>query len=68
VTVDCEVPKAIRLKEDMQTFLGDLEGHLIRKPGSLEFSLQGVESPNLTFVPYFSEYRQRYGIYWYLEA
>ena len=48
----------------VRAFLADLPAHF-KKEGE-KFALTGADIP-LTFSPHFERYKERYGIYWYLE-
>ena len=63
-TVDIGVPKEIRVNGDPEAWLASLPEHLVREGSSLTFRLKDVAGPDLVFVPYYSQYRERYGIYW----
>jgi len=44
-----------------------VKSNLVQTPGRIEFQLKGTdEDSSLKFVPYYLEYRQRYGIYFRL--
>ncbi|MBE6022549.1 MAG: hypothetical protein E7231_04840 [Cellulosilyticum sp.] len=54
-------------KETVEVWLERLSDRLIRVGNEMKFVLQGTdEDKKLTFRPYFSEYKERYGIYWKL--
>ncbi len=55
----------IVLKTDsVETYMKEISRHMIRLEGDeLAFQLKDVEA-NLTFVPHFSQYKERYGLYW----
>ena len=52
--------------EDPADWLAKVTQNLTRKPGkALRFTLHNTdEDARLEFVPYFSQYKERYGIYW----
>ncbi len=43
-------------------YMSRIEEHLVRQGDTLSFTLNGTDA-NLTFVPHFSQYKERYGIY-----
>ncbi|NLM97014.1 MAG: hypothetical protein GX175_05320 [Halanaerobiaceae bacterium] len=50
-------------------WLANIENNLIKTPGKLEFTLRGTdEDDNFIFKPYYLEYKERYGIYFYLQT
>ncbi len=50
-------------------WLADLQSNLVKAPGKLEFSLKNTDSDaKLVFVPHYSRYKDRYGIYWILSG
>lgn len=68
--VDVTVPagKLVRTERlyvpSVQEFLQDVPAHFVREEG--KFILRGADI-SLTFCPHFERYKERYGIYWYLE-
>lgn len=55
------------LEDTPEKWMEHLKEHLIRNEGKLSFYLKGTdEDERLMFVPYFSKYAGRYGIYWTL--
>lgn len=47
----------------VEEWIHDLDRHFVRKePGILEWILTGTNA-NLTYVPHYSQYKERYGIY-----
>ena len=66
-TVPEGTSEILETEKGPEEFLGHLEEHFRREPGpEIAFRLTGVRSPEMIFVPHFSQYRQRYGIYWHL--
>lgn len=50
-----------------EEWLEHLPEHLVREEGKLSFALTGTdEDERLRFIPYYSKYKGRYGIYWTL--
>jgi uncharacterized protein len=48
-------------------WLSNIQKNLVQTPGKLEFNLKGTDSDGkLVFIPHFSRYKDRYGIYWKL--
>ena len=48
-------------------WLANIKNNLVKTPGKLEFTLRGTdEDDNFIFKPYYLEYKERYGIYFYL--
>jgi len=45
-------------------YMDNINDYLVKTDGKMEFTLTGASS-ELTFIPYYQEYEQRYGIYWY---
>ena len=53
----------IRIAEgDVEEYMSRIEEHLVRRENSLEFELRGTDA-TLTFVPHYSQHKERYGIY-----
>ena len=46
-------------------FVKNIDSHLLRKEGTLSFTLSGTDR-ELIFSPHYKKTRERYGIYWYL--
>ncbi len=53
----------------VQEYILNIEDYLIREDSteSLRFKLTNTDA-NLTFVPHYSQYKERYGIYWYFTS
>jgi MYXO-CTERM domain-containing protein len=50
-------------------FLANIQSNLVQTPGKLEFSLKNTDSDSkLTFIPHYSRYKDRYGIYWLMSG
>jgi DUF1680 family protein len=51
----------------INAWLSDLQKNLVQTPGKLEFNLKNTDSDGkLVFIPHYSRYKDRYGIYWKL--
>lgn len=51
----------------INSWLANIKDNLVQAAGKLEFSLKNTDSDaKLNFVPHFSRYKDRYGIYWKL--
>ncbi|MBO6239610.1 MAG: glycoside hydrolase family 127 protein [Butyrivibrio sp.] len=48
-------------------FLENLDRHLVKRDGEMEFDLTGTDK-NLVFTTHFNQYKESYGIYWHLKA
>ena len=46
----------------VEEYMANIEKHLVRQGEELEFELQGTDA-TLTYVPHFSQHKERYGIY-----
>lgn len=46
----------------VEEYMRNIETHLLRQGDSLQFVLTGTDA-SLTFVPHYSQYKERYGIY-----
>jgi MYXO-CTERM domain-containing protein len=50
-------------------WLANIQTNLVQTPGKLEFTLKGTDSDGkLVFIPHFSRYKDRYGIYWIMSG
>jgi hypothetical protein len=50
-------------------FLANIQSNLVQTPGKLEFALKNTDSDDkLVFIPHYSRYKDRYGIYWLLSG
>lgn len=48
-------------------WLKNLKEGLVKEPGQIKFHLKGTdEDSRLSFIPHYSQYQERYGIYWRL--
>ena len=46
-------------------WLANIQSNLVQTAGKLEFNLKGTDSDGkLVFIPHYSRYKDRYGIYW----
>ncbi len=45
-------------------FIENIEKHLIKRPGEMEFDLKGASKP-LVFTTHYNQYIESYGIYWH---
>jgi hypothetical protein len=54
------------LNDSVDEFIANINKYLIRdvSAGELRFTLTNTDA-NLTFVPHYSQHKERYGIYWY---
>jgi hypothetical protein len=51
----------------IETWLANIATNLVQTPGKLEFTLKNTDSDSkLTFIPHYSRYQDRYGIYFQL--
>lgn len=46
----------------VEEYMANIEKHLVRQGEELKFELQGTDA-SLTYVPHFSQHKERYGIY-----
>jgi len=50
-------------------WLSGIQKNLVQTPGKLEFKLKNTDSDDkLVFIPHYSRYQDRYGIYWKLSG
>ena len=57
----------INSSTSINAWLSNLRDNLVQTPGKLEFTLKNTDSDTkLVFVPHYSRYKDRYGIYWKL--
>ncbi|MBV9946091.1 MAG: hypothetical protein JOZ69_04495, partial [Myxococcales bacterium] len=50
-------------------WLANVQTNLVQTPGKLEFQLKNTDSDGtLVFIPHYSRYQDRYGIYWKLSG
>ncbi len=60
---------AINSGTTVNAWLSNLPSNLVQTPGKLEFTLKNTDSDGkLVFVPHYSRYQDRYGIYWKLSG
>ena len=57
-----ESEKITILEGSIEEFMDGIDSHLVREGDGLSFTLEGTDAA-LTFVPHYSQYTQRYGIY-----
>jgi hypothetical protein len=51
----------------IEDWLSGIQNNLVQTTGKLEFTTKGTDSDSkLTFIPHYSRYKDRYGIYWKL--
>jgi MYXO-CTERM domain-containing protein len=51
----------------INTWLSNIQNNLVQTAGKLEFTPKGTDSDSkLVFIPHYSRYKDRYGIYWKL--
>ena len=73
-SVKATVPYGMEFKDyiiiqndTVDNWLANIKNNLVKTPGKLEFTLKGTdEDDNFIFKPYYLEYKERYGIYFYL--
>jgi uncharacterized protein len=50
-------------------WLANIQSNLVQAPGKLEFNLKNTDSDGkLVFIPHYSRYKDRYGIYWLMSG
>lgn len=64
-TKDFWMKDYLLLDESVDSWLAQLEDSMIQQEDEVAFTLANIDE-KLKFVPYFSQYQQRYGIYWKL--
>ncbi len=53
----------------LNDWLANINTNLVQTPGKLEFNLKGTDSDGkLVFIPHYSRYKDRYGIYWIMSG
>jgi DUF1680 family protein len=58
---------AINSGTTINAWLSDIQKNLVQTPGKLEWNLKNTDADGkLVFIPHFSRYKDRYGIYWKL--
>jgi len=58
---------AINSTTTINSWLANIKDNFVQTAGKLEFNLKNTDSDGkLTFIPHFSRYQDRYGIYWKL--
>jgi DUF1680 family protein len=51
----------------IEDWLSNIQNNLVQTAGKLEFATKGTDSDSkLVFIPHYSRYKDRYGIYWKL--
>jgi len=73
-SVKATLPSSLAINENIviqdcsiEAWLENIKANLVRTPGKLEFCLKGTDRDSeLTLVPYYLEYQERYGIYFRL--
>ena len=51
----------------INTWISNIQNNLVQTAGKLEFTTKGTDSDSkLVFIPHYSRYKDRYGIYWKL--
>ena len=55
----------IKITDDISVddFMKDIDSHLIKRSGEMEFDLKGTDR-DLVFTTHFNQYKECYGIYW----
>lgn len=64
-TMFTDISDVIKVSGDRDTWLADIADNLVRKPGTLEFTLKNTDR-SLVFTPHYRQYENRYGIYFTL--
>jgi DUF1680 family protein len=60
---------AINSGTTINAWLSNIQSNLVQTPGKLEFNLKNTDSDGkLVFIPHYSRYQDRYGIYWILSG
>jgi DUF1680 family protein len=60
---------AINSGTTINDWLANLQSNLVQTAGKLEFNLKNTDSDGkLVFIPHYSRYKDRYGIYWKLSG
>jgi DUF1680 family protein len=60
---------AIDSSTTVNAWLANIDKNLTQTPGKLEFNLKNTDSDDkLVFIPHYSRYQDRYGIYWKLSG
>jgi len=60
---------AINSGTTINSWIANIKTNLLQTPGKLEFSLKNTDSDSkLTFIPHYSRYQDRYGIYFTLSG
>ena len=60
---------AINSGTSINSWIANIKTNLVQTPGKLEFNLKNTDSDNkLTFIPHYSRYQDRYGIYFKLSG
>ncbi|MES1179411.1 MAG: beta-L-arabinofuranosidase domain-containing protein [Myxococcales bacterium] len=60
---------AINSGSTINGWLGSIKSNLVQTPGKLEFNLKNTDSDGkLVFIPHYSRYQDRYGIYFKLSG
>jgi MYXO-CTERM domain-containing protein len=58
---------AINSGTKIEDWISNIQNNLVQTPGKLEFTPKGTDSDSkLVFIPHYSRYLDRYGIYWKL--
>ena len=64
-TMFTDVSDVIKVNGGRDTWLANIAANLVRKTGTLEFTLKNTDR-NLVFTPHYQQYENRYGIYFTL--
>ena len=60
---------AVNSGTTINAWLSSIQTNLVQTPGKLEFNLKNTNSDGkLLFIPHYSRYKDRYGIYWILSG
>lgn len=68
------MPEEVKVKDyiiidgsSVDDWVSNIEQNMVKTPGKFEFTLRNTdEDENLKFIPYYLEYKERYGIYYRL--
>lgn len=62
--VPSETERIVVTQGSVTSYIKDIENHLVRQGDALRFQLTGTDA-TLTYVPHYSQHKERYGIYFY---
>ncbi|MBQ8625656.1 MAG: glycoside hydrolase family 127 protein [Agathobacter sp.] len=61
-TLFTSISDVIKVNGTLEEWLANIAGNLVRRPGTLEFTLKNADR-ELVFTPHYQQYQNRYGIY-----